>query len=491
MCSFLSRHLSTLALAVLLRASFAVAECRQQYLESLGFNACVVKDRADLPWLESTSYEVSYISHILGGGSPEVHQVAKVVGLTHSGVLLQGSDGGDTVVLEYFALDFQGALIPTISSTGVAFDHASAIVGWYPTLNKTEWPMRQRVGTASADVVRKWFDWIPSWVAENQNYGPFGVWTDPDRSDENIVMFKDRICHTFSEDGLKELYKLGAHFASSNQPLCRNYMYLHGLGKSAEALDKVDTLEERLQMMQFYATIAEAFTEPVQDYNKTVEKFVAMQRGDPHAYVSNDAGEFFRVAVAEPVVSRPTLEPMHVPWDRASWSASCEMGARHTNGVRGTALGNYQVSRAFSDDAATTTPQPEASWFTGTHILVVLSVICCAVVLVFACSSQVASLFEGNAKRSPQKKRSKRSVVAAPGQETEALPLVAPQATAHPVPIHAQPFAVPTMLHSVPAYSVPTYVSGPATSAPLYTVSVPPTAGLPTVAPVSVAHPAV
>ena len=86
---------------------------------------------------------------------------------------------------------------------------------WYASANVTT------VGTATGKILNEWFEEAVLWAQLHPGYSLFSVWDRPE-VEKHTAYVEDSICDSFTEWGLKVLYKLGSKFAVEGA-LCRNY----------------------------------------------------------------------------------------------------------------------------------------------------------------------------------------------------------------------------------------------------------------------------
>ena len=86
---------------------------------------------------------------------------------------------------------------------------------WYDSANVTT------VGTATGKILNEWFKEAVLWAQQHPGYSLFSVWDRPE-VERHTAYVEDSICDSFTEWGLKALYKLGSKF-SVEGALCRNY----------------------------------------------------------------------------------------------------------------------------------------------------------------------------------------------------------------------------------------------------------------------------
>ena len=300
--------------------------------------ACAARSLAEMPALPAEAvHRVQYASSpIVSNG---LGTLSTVLSFTHSAlVVTEVMADGDTMVptsvlFEYFALSFgPSALLPTSLADGPdgtpTWDN-QAVVGWRSLSDddKGGWFAKANVntvGTATGKTLNQWFPEVVAWGQQHPSYGLFAVW---DRTDvaNHISYVDESICHSFTEWGLKSLFKLGADF-SAQEPLCRNYFSF--ISHTRPTLLDLSLPVDKEAVMDFYGSIqplASSRFHNVVDFASTVLKEIQSERREPKVVLfragppgnSNSTGSYFEAPLVKPYLGvKPdeVSQRMILPW---------------------------------------------------------------------------------------------------------------------------------------------------------------------------------
>lgn len=300
--------------------------CRQPYLDD-NYTGCIVDRRADLPRIRpGATFEVVAAEHYLSAGG----RIADMLWLTHMGLWLREAPGplseNVSFVLEYAAIKFGAkAFFPDIQPGGELLWDNRASVAWYPEANKTSWLAESeltRAGFVNSSTLERWFDWMMGWSKERLGYNLWSVW---DRQD--VVgarrLLPDSICHTFVEDGLAEMYRLGAPL-DQEEAICRNYFPL--IDTVALRTVDINDNEVRQDVVSFYTAFKDLVDKPFRNITAFGRALVSLIRGlrnGPHFYIyqmtSREAGPKYWLAnLSRPYFGLHTSQRMLLPWQDTS-----------------------------------------------------------------------------------------------------------------------------------------------------------------------------
>lgn len=306
--------------------------CQQKWSH---FGGCVVDGRGTLPeeFDLKSDFEVTFLRHPLWDENHYVDKIEKFLKFSHSQILFQEKKtGGRTITLGFWAKDFGiGTTIPAVTADGRVLWQNEASVGWFSSVNMTDWPTKVAIGSATGGVINAWLDWVAKYDEEHQQYLPWSVWDSPMLTSSTQRYFDETICHSFTEAGLKQLYTLGADFTpsvQSNAPLCRNYLPFIGAGPVVD----IGPIKEARDAYDFFNFLNESISVLQGEKHPDAKRFEAMVRSAvkgemlrtgrkvPMAYILSGSN-YFRAVLKSPFFAnhvRYLNQRMILPWQDAS-----------------------------------------------------------------------------------------------------------------------------------------------------------------------------
>lgn len=302
--------------------------CNQSLTHLNNNTGCNVEKRSDFPALVSgTTYDIYYGSHILSAGG----SVAQMLSLRHSMILIReiGNTSGLDIIIEYAAVDFgPDAIIPKVFPNGTLSWKVDGVIAWFPEANQSKWVAEANIthiGSITDQVLDKWFSWAADWRHRHDGYQVWSVWDHANVTSAN-KLFKDSICHTFTEDSLVSFYELGADFHQM-KPLCRNYFPF--LSNSTPELVNMTDEAEKADLLGFYDGIDKILRmnyTNMTDFDNTMRDFLNNSYHHIYIYQLVNGEHYWRAKLHSPWLARGLYQPMLLPWqkteDLEKWSAN-------------------------------------------------------------------------------------------------------------------------------------------------------------------------
>lgn len=192
---------------------------------------CPTKSRDHLPTVNMAGeYEITWVRRLVTEENPTERKILAAAKIWHSAILIQDKRSAMTMIVQYEALFFNPSiLLPKVTEDRKLVWNNTAVVGWIPSVNNSEWNTFITIGVVNGSVLNKWFDWVPVFSNRQTGYTLFSVWDRAGMIPELRTQFesvRDSCCHRFTEDGLTAFHEVGADFRSMQSPLCRNYIVL-------------------------------------------------------------------------------------------------------------------------------------------------------------------------------------------------------------------------------------------------------------------------
>lgn len=278
---------------------------------------CDVTRREDLPEFRvDAKYDVFVVYHpVQGDASAEIQLLDSLLGVRHSALAFEEVGGDGQFHVEFYALQFGPSIIAPAAQDGKLQWNDTAVIGWQPSLKKSEWPTQLKLGQVNGQVLNHFMEWIPAHLKHHPLYELWSVWSSVDLKQGIQRYFDDSTCHRFTEDALIELHRLGATLRSKDV-LCRNYFtYV-----SDAPLLPVHDAPERANMMKYYGKLRNLFVDK-HYYSKwqmmgDIFKYISEVQNESVAYVKNGT-EYFYAHLTSPFVGlRPQQgnQRMILPW---------------------------------------------------------------------------------------------------------------------------------------------------------------------------------
>lgn len=303
---------------------WAQGRCHRPLLSETGFDGCRVTGPESLPppFADNATLEVRFLRHPLWDEHAAIDWVEKQLKFTHSNILFREVGGtGKLLVFGFWADRFdQSTVIPELTSDGLVWKNI-AHVSWFGSVDLSDWPTDLRIGYASGEAVNEWMsDWVLEFAKDHTVYQPWSIWSAPDVVNSRHFI-DESICHTFTEEAMKALWRIGANFSeSSDQVFCRNYLPF-----VAKTMQQVPTGDAPSQeaVLGFYSTFYHLLSD-FQNQNgdqmfcDAVHDLLSAYQ-EPHMYVF-DGASYYKAELKAPYFGSAAhlYQRMVLPWQDTS-----------------------------------------------------------------------------------------------------------------------------------------------------------------------------
>jgi len=209
----------------------------------------------------------------------------------------------------------------------------TAVLGWSAQITSSKWTTQIPLGYVSGSMLNNLMHWLVQWQSTHPTYNLFSAWNKPELSAETNIFFSDTQCHTFTEDSISELVRLGARLGSDTV-LCRNYLAF----VATEEPKPIMSTGSLLNMVAYYGSVGHFLQralhlEDISEFaSMALEEFV-----EPVAFLHNgDVGIDYQVGLQYPFIGvLPTQlnQRMILPWQRIEDAVSGECSRWHRSQV--------------------------------------------------------------------------------------------------------------------------------------------------------------
>lgn len=273
--------------------------------------------------------------------------VGDILQARHTGLIFCVLDNKKEFTVEWYTGNFPfGAILPSIrplpldnetaetsnSSRKLGLEWENEAYAWYNPSNKRDRWTRGRtlVGTITGAILSNWSQWVVRYQESNPGYQLFEVWDRPYLVPGRTKRFiPSTICSTFTEDSLRELYRLGGKrgFKTGRTILRRTYLPL--ISRTQPRRVDLADAKESAAVRDFYVRLSRAIKRGSGEGKEgdegdgggrlSTSDFIRLLADQLEVfYVYNlPRDEYMRVELVPPYVALTQMyQPMSLPWQK-------------------------------------------------------------------------------------------------------------------------------------------------------------------------------